>query len=63
MGRAIDMENSIQKHETRIKKLEGAVSELIDILETMRKVNSEQTFVNEGGKNGKKKKTNNKRAK
>ena len=62
MGRAIDMENNLEKHETRIKKLEGAVSELIDIVDNMRQVNSVKTFVNKGSKNAKKKKANNKRA-
>lgn len=63
MGRAIDMESKIEKHEGRIKKLEGAVSELIGIVDSMRQVNSEQTFMDKGSKNVKKKKTNNKRAK
>ena len=63
MGRAIDMEKNLEKHEIRIKKLEGVVSELIDIVEKMRKVNSVKTFVNEEGKNVKKKKANNKRTK
>jgi len=63
MGRAIDMENNLEKHEVRIKKLEGAVSELIEIVDSIRQINSEQTFVDKGSKNVKKKKTNNKRAK
>ena len=63
MGRAIDMENNLEKHEVRIKKLEGAVSELIEIVDSIRQINSEQIFVNKGRKNVKKKKTNNKRTK
>ena len=36
MGRAIDMENSIEKQEKRIWKLEGAVDEMIQLLENLR---------------------------
>ena len=36
MGRAIDMENNIEKHERRIFKLEGAVEEMIQLLESIR---------------------------
>ncbi len=63
MGRAIDVDNKLDKQEIRINKLEGAVSEIIDILEAMRQTNSEKIFVNEESKNGKKKKANNKRTK
>ena len=61
MGRAIDVDNKLDKQEIRINKLEGAVSEIIDILEAMRQTNSEKIIVNEESKNGKKKKANNKR--
>ena len=63
MGRAIDMENSIDKHETRIYKLEGAVEEMIDILDSIRykmKIIEKQ---NEKETNNVKKKANAKRAK
>ena len=63
MGRAIDVDNKLDKQEIRINKLEGAVSEIIDILEAMRQTNSEKIFVNEESNNCKKKKANNKRTK
>tara|TARA_R110002012_G_C11661827_1_gene612286 strand:+ start:3593 stop:3802 length:210 start_codon:yes stop_codon:yes gene_type:complete len=63
MGRAIDMENNIDKHEKRIYKLEGAVEEMIEILDSIRykmKIIEKQ---NEKESNNVKKKANAKRAK
>ena len=60
MGRAIDMENDLQKHEQRLSKLEGAVEDMIGLLESLRK--KVEISGNKGSSNVKKK-TNNKRTK
>ena len=61
MGRAIDVDNKIDKQETRIFKLEGAVSEMIDILENIR-INIEKVEKNQKKRSADvKKKANNKR--
>ena len=60
MGRAIDMENDLQKHEQRLSKLEGAVEEVIGLLNSIMKEIGETE--NKGSSNVKKK-TNNKRTK
>ena len=57
MGRAIDMENNISAQGKRIGKLEGAVEEILEILDRLIKLTGE------GEPNGKKKKTNSKRGK
>ena len=67
MGRAIDMENNIDKHEQRIFKLEGAVEEMIQIVENIRK-NFKKIQASQSKKHNKrstdvKKKTNSKRTK
>lgn len=56
MGRAIDMENNISAQGTRIGKLEGAVEEILEIIDRLMKLTG-------GEPNGKKKKTNSKRGK
>ena len=60
MGRAIDMENDIQRHGQRLSKLEGAVEEVIGLLNSIMKEIGETE--NKGSSNVKKK-TNNKRTK
>ena len=67
MGRAIDMENSIEKQEKRIFKLEGAVEEMIQLLENIR-ANFEKIQASQCKKHNKrstdvKKKADTKRAK
>jgi hypothetical protein len=64
MGRAIDMENNIEKHEKRIFKLEGAVEEMIQLVENIR-VNFEKIQASQNKEHNKrstdvKKKANNK---
>ena len=67
MGRAIDMENNIEKHERRIFKLEGAVEEMIQIVENIRKnfkkIQASQSKEHNKRSTEVKKKTNNKRTK
>ena len=63
MGRAIDVDNKIDKQETRIFKLEGAVSEMIDILENIRKNVDKMSEINKKRSTDVKKKANNKRTK
>ena len=58
MGRAIDVDNKIDKQETRIFKLEGAVSEMIDILENIRKNMDKMSEINKKRSADVKKKTN-----
>ena len=60
MGRAIDMENNIQKHGQRISKVEGAVEDMIGLLESLRK---KVEILGKKGSSNVKEKTNNKRTK
>ena len=67
MGRAIDMENNIDKHERRIFKLEGAVEEMIQLVENIRinfkKIQASQSKEHNKRSTDVKKKANNKGAK
>jgi hypothetical protein len=63
MGRAIEVDNKLDKHEKRIFKLEGAVTEMIDILENIR-ANMKIVEKNQKKRSADvKKKANNKRTK
>ena len=63
MGRAIEVNNKLDKQERRIWKLEGAVAEMIDVLENIRKNVDKMSEINKKRSADVKKKTNNKRAK
>ena len=61
MGRAIEVNNKLDKQERRIWKLEGAVAEMIDVLENIR-INIEKVEKNQKKRSADvKKKANNKR--
>ena len=61
MGRAIDVDNKIEKQERRVFKLEGAVAEMIDVLENIRKNVDKIGELNKKRSTDVKKKANNKR--
>ena len=59
MGRAIDMENKIEDHEYKLKKLEELVYELEDTLDTILSMAEPKAKTKKENKNAKK--TDNKR--
>ena len=61
MGRAIEVNNKLDKQERRIWKLEGAVAEMIDVLEKNRKNVDKIGELNKKRSTDVKKKANNKR--
>lgn len=61
MGRAIEVNNKLDKQERRIWKLEGAVAEMIDVLENIRKNVDKIGELNKKRSTDVKKKANNKR--
>tara|TARA_R100000808_G_scaffold14059_1_gene33565 strand:+ start:1714 stop:1905 length:192 start_codon:yes stop_codon:yes gene_type:complete len=63
MGRAIDMEANIEKQGVRLFKLEGAVEEMIQLLESIRIKVDEVSDLQKKRSEDVKKKANNKRTK